>query len=83
MEMRRLADLLEQAEAFQALADEQSAAFRASADPTAAWIHDVRRDSCLVQAGHLRARFAAEVAELFPLLLSYAEIWSAAERRAA
>lgn len=83
MEMRRLADLLERAEEFQAQADEQSAAFRAANGPAAAWQHDVRKDSCRIQAEHLRAQFAAEVAELFPLLLSYAEIWSTGGRRAA
>ena len=83
MELRRLAELLEQAEELQEQAEAQRAAYRAAKDATAAWVHDVRRDSCRIQAEHLRARFAVEVAELFPLLLNYAEAWAGGSRRAA
>ncbi|MGC1273883.1 MAG: hypothetical protein WBC44_09265 [Planctomycetaceae bacterium] len=83
MEMRRLAEMLERSEELQAQAETHSAAFRAATDPTAAWVHDVRKDSCRIQAEHLRARFAAEAAELWPLLVNYAEVWSTGGRRAA
>jgi len=83
MELRRLAELLERSDELQEQAESQAAAFRAASDPTAAWVHDVRRDSCRIQAEHLRARFAAEVAELFPLLLNYAEAWAGGSRRVA
>ena len=83
MELRRLAEMLEEAEELRERADEQSEALRAAGNTVAAWVHDVRRDCCRLEAERLHARFAAEAAELWPLLLSYAEAWAGGGRRAA
>ncbi|HEX6986684.1 MAG TPA: hypothetical protein VF170_14985 [Planctomycetaceae bacterium] len=81
--MRRLAELLERADELTERAAERAEELRAEASPVAAWVHDVRGDSCRLEAARLRAQFAGEAAELWPLLLSYAEAWSAGGRRAA
>ena len=83
MEMRRLAELLERAEELQAQAEMHSAAFRATNEPAAAWVHEVRKDSCRAQAESLQSQFATEAAEMWSLLLTYAETWSLGNRRAA
>ena len=82
-EMRRLADLLERADDLTDRSAEQSEEFRAEQNYVAAWVHDVRGDCCRLEAARLRAEFAAGAAELWPLLLSYAESWTAGNRRAA
>jgi hypothetical protein len=83
MEMRRLGEMLDRAEELREQAEERSAALRAAGNTVAAWVNDVRGDCSRMEAERLHARFALEAAELWPLLLSYAEAWSAGGRRAA
>jgi hypothetical protein len=82
-EMRRLAELLERADELLEKSGERSEEFRAESDYVAAWVHDVRGDNCRLEAARLRAQFGAEAAELWPLLLSYAEAWASGGRWAA
>ncbi len=82
-EMRRLAGLLDLADEMTERSAEQSDAHRAEENYVAAWVHDVRIDNCRLESARLRAQFAAEAAELWPLLLTYAEAWAAGGRRAA
>lgn len=82
-EMRRLADLLDRAEELTEKGIEETQALRDEGSYVAAWIRDVRSDSCRMEAARLRAEFADGAAELWPLLLSYAEAWAAGSRRAA
>jgi hypothetical protein len=80
-EMRRLADLLDRADELTEKGIEEVQALRDEASYVAAWIRDVRGDSCRMEAARLRAEFADGAAELWPLLLSYAEAWAAAGSR--
>lgn len=82
-EMRRLADLLERADELTEQSGERSDELRSESNYVAAWVHDVRIDNLRLEAARLRAQFAAEAAELWPLLMTYAEAWSAGGRRAA
>lgn len=82
-EMRRLAELLQRADDLTEQSAERSDELRSEANYVAAWVHDVRIDNLRLEAARLRAQFAAEAAELWPLLMTYAEAWSASGRRAA
>ena len=81
-EMRRLSALLERSEELKEQAEEQREAVRA-VSPAAAWVMDVRADCRRQEAGRLRAQFAEEAAEFWPLLMSYAEAWAAGNGRRA
>ena len=82
-ELRRLTQLLERADELSDQSAERSDELRAEESYVAAWVHDVRIDNCRLEAARLRAQFAAEAAELWPLIMTYAEAWAASGRRAA
>ena len=75
-ELRRLAALLDRADELTEQSTDRSEDLRAEANYVAAWVHDVRIDNLRLEAARLRAQFAAEAAELWPLLMTYAEAWS-------
>ena len=80
-EMRRLAELIDRSEELKAQSAERRSAAAAEHGPIAAWVLEARADCSLIEAERLRAEFAEEAADLWPLLMMYAEAWSG--RRAA
>ena len=82
-ELRRLTDLLAQADELTEQSAERGDELRDESSYVAAWVHDVRIDNRRLEAARLRAQFAAEAAELWPLIMTYAEAWAASGRRAA